>query len=163
MGEGQIAEVNPLARRHFGSSDRLTARQETSPLPQPMRTELLIRNRPLWTPMFLTAAERILLHLLPLWNVKESMREATQEGIAEGTGLRRSHVPRAVKRLVTDSSVEVREGRLHGRGRKVRIHVLTESGIRRGRELLAGLESEEVRFGERRVAIGALAAELGVG
>ena len=98
--------------------------------------------------MLLTAAERVLLHLLPLWNAKDVAREATQEGIAEGTGLRRSHVPRAVKRLVADASVDVREGRIRGRGRKVRVYVLTEPGIRRARELLTGLESEEVLFGD---------------
>jgi len=113
--------------------------------------------------MLLTAAERVLLHLLPLWNAKDAVREATQEGISEGTGLRRSHVPRAVKRLVADGSAEVREGRLRGRGRKVRVYALTEAGIRRARELLAGLESEEVQFGDRRVVIGVLAGELRVG
>lgn len=112
--------------------------------------------------MLLTAAERVLLHLLPLWNAKGAVPEATQEGISEGTGLRRSHVPRAVKRIVEDGSAEMREGRLRGRGRKVRVYALTEAGIRRARELLAGLESEEVQFGDRRVAIGVLATELRV-
>ena len=113
--------------------------------------------------MLLTAAERVLLHLLPLWNTKEALPEATQEGISAGTGLRRSHVPRAVKRLVADGSAEVREGRLRGRGRKVRVYALSEAGIRRGRELLAGLESEEVGFGDRRVTIRDLARELRLG
>ncbi len=108
----------------------------------------------------LTAAERVLLHLLPLWNARDAVREATQEGIADATGLRRSHVPRTVRRLVADGHAEVREGRLKGRGRKVRVYTLTEAGIRRARELLAGFESEEVLFGERRVTVGALAAEL---
>ena len=112
--------------------------------------------------MILTAAERVLLHLHPLWNVKDAVAEATQEGISDGTGLRRSHVPRAVKRLLEDGSAEVREGRLRGRGRKVRVYALTEAGIRRARELLEGLGSEEVRFGDRRVAIRDLAAELRV-
>ena len=110
--------------------------------------------------MLITAAERVLLHLLPLWNAKDAVAEATQEGISAGTGLRRSHVPRAVKRLVEDGAAEVREGRLRGRGRKVRVYVLTAAGIRRARELLEGLQAEEVRFGDRSVAIGALAAEL---
>ena len=108
----------------------------------------------------ITAAERILLHLLPLWTARDPVRGATQEGIAEGTGLRRSHVPRALKRLLADGHVEAREGRLRGRGRKVRLYTLTEAGIRRARELLAGLQSEEVRFGDRTTSIGALAAEL---
>src|SRR5213593_3273690 len=92
--------------------------------------------------MLLTAAERVLIQLLPLWNAKDAVRGATQEGIADGTGLRRSHVPRAVKRLLADGSVEMREGRLRGRGRKVRVYALTEAGIRRARELVAGLEAE---------------------
>jgi len=108
----------------------------------------------------LTAAERVLLHLLPLWNARDAVREATQEGIADATGVRRSHVPRAVRRLVADGHAEVREGHLKGRGRKVRVYTLTEAGIRRARELVAGLESEEVLFGDRRVAVKALAAEL---
>ena len=112
--------------------------------------------------MLITAAERVLLHLLPLWNAKDAVVEATQEGISTGTGLRRSHVPRAVKRLVADGAAEVQEGRLRGRGRKVRVYALTAAGIRRARELLEGLEAEEVRFGDRRVGIGALAAELRV-
>ncbi len=112
--------------------------------------------------MTLTAAERVLLHLLPLWSAKDPLRGATQEGIADATGLRRSHVPRAMKRLVADGAVETREGRLQGRGRKVRLYTLTEAGIRRAREILAGLQSEEVRFGDRRTTVGALAAELHV-
>src|SRR2546426_9040008 len=110
--------------------------------------------------MLLTAAERVLIQLLPLWNAKDAVRGATQEGIADGTGLRRSHVPRAVKRLLADGSVEVREGRLGGRGRKVRVYALTEAGIRRARDLVAGLESEEVHFGDRRISVAALALEL---
>src|SRR5881397_1092193 len=91
--------------------------------------------------MLLTAAERVLIQLLPLWSAKDAVRGATQEGIADG-------------------SVEVREGRLRGRGRKVRVYALTEAGIRRARDLVAGLESEEVRFGDRRISVAALAAEL---
>jgi DNA-binding MarR family transcriptional regulator len=112
--------------------------------------------------MRITAAERVLLHLLPLWSARDPLRGATQEGIADATGLRRSHVPRAMKRLVADGAVEVREGRLQGRGRKVRLYALTEAGIRRAREILSGLQSEEVRFGDRRTTVGALAAELHV-
>ena len=123
----------------------------------------MIRKRGVRAGVLVTAAERVLIHLLPLWNAKDAVRGATQEGIAEGTGLRRSHVPRAVKRLLADGSIEAREGRLRGRGRKVNVYALTEAGIRRARELVQGLESEEVRFGERRVSIGALATELRLG
>ncbi|HEY5538012.1 MAG TPA: hypothetical protein VIL58_00535 [Thermoplasmata archaeon] len=110
----------------------------------------------------LTAAERVLLHLRPFWNARDGVREITQEGIAEGTGMLRSHVPRALKRLLADGHAEVREGRLRGRGRKVRLYYLTESGIRRARDLLTGIEGEEVQFGERHVTIRELSEELRV-
>ncbi len=108
----------------------------------------------------LTAAERVLLHLLPFWNVRDGAPALTQEGIAERTGLLRSHVPRSLKGLLAEGHIEVREGRLRGRGRKVRLYFLTESGIRRARDLLAGVESESVMFGERRVTVRDLAQEL---
>src|SRR3972149_4070368 len=97
----------------------------------------------------LTAAERVLLHLLPFWNVRDGAPALTQEGIAERTGLLRSHVPRSLKRLVAEAHIEVREGRLRGRG-----------GSRPARAPLAGVEGESVMFGERRVTVRDLAQEL---
>jgi len=150
---GIVVITNPSARERFFAGEN----HET-----PSQTEFLISSPGVRTRVLLTAAERVLLHLLPLWNAKDAVHPATQEGISEGTGLRRSHVPRALKRLVADNSVDVREGRLRGRGRKVRVYGLTEAGIRRARDLLAGLSSEEVRFGDRRVVLAALAEELRV-
>jgi DNA-binding PadR family transcriptional regulator len=150
---GIVVITNPSARERFLASEN----HEPA-----LSTEFLITSRGLRTRVLLTAAERVLLHLLPLWNAKDAVHEATQEGISEGTGLRRSHVPRALKRLVADNSVDVRDGRLRGRGRKVRVYSLTEAGIRRARDLLGGLSSEPVRFGDRRIALAVLAEELHV-
>jgi len=150
---GIVVITNPSARERFFAGENHQTRSQT---------EFLITRPGVRTRVLLTAAERVLLHLLPLWNTKDAVHPATQEGISEGTGLRRSHVPRALKRLVTDNSVDVREGRLRGRGRKVRVYALTEAGIRRARDLLAGLSSEQVRFGDRRIALAALAEELRV-
>lgn len=96
--------------------------------------------------MVLTAAERALVHLYDHWDRREPSPEMTQEGIARGAGIGRSHVPRAVRRLLAGGWVEEREGRIKGRGRKVRLYVLTESGVRRAREILTGLRSEPVRI-----------------
>src|SRR2546428_9426252 len=104
------------------------------------------------TRVLLTGAERVLLHLLPLWNTKDAVHPATQEGISEGTGLRRSHVPRALKRLVTDNSVDVREGRVRGRGREGRGYALTGAGNPGPRGLLPRPSFEQEGLGGRPIS-----------
>ena len=92
--------------------------------------------------MLLTAGERTLLHLLSFWNAKDPPEAITQQGIAEGARLRRSHVPRTVQALARERYVEEREGRVRSRGRRVKLYYLTEAGLRRGRELAKALEAQ---------------------
>ncbi|MBI4415431.1 MAG: hypothetical protein HY557_00425 [Euryarchaeota archaeon] len=94
--------------------------------------------------MLLTAGERVLLHLLNFWNVKDPPEAISQQGIAEAARLRRSHVPRTVKALAREGHVEEREGRVRGHGRKVKLYYLTEAGVRRARELAAALEEQAI-------------------
>ena len=86
--------------------------------------------------MDLTAAERVLLHLHDFWTAREPVREVTQEGIAAGTGVLRSHVPRALRTLILQGEIEESSGRIRGRGRKVKVYRVTEQGMRRARVLL---------------------------
>jgi len=92
--------------------------------------------------MLLTAGERVLLHLLAFWNARDPPEAITQQGIADAARLRRSHVPRTVKALAREAYVEEREGRVQGRGRKVKLYYLTEAGLRRARELAKALEAQ---------------------
>ncbi len=92
--------------------------------------------------MLLTAGERVLLHLLNFWNARDPPDAITQQGIAEVARLRRSHVPRTVKALAREGYVEERDGRVQGRGRKVKLYYLTEAGLRRARELAKALEAQ---------------------
>ena len=94
--------------------------------------------------MLLTAGERVLLHLLAYWNVKDPPEAITQQGIGEATRIRRSHVPRTVKALAKDAYVEEREGHVRGRGRKVKLYFLTEAGLRRARELAGALDAQPI-------------------
>jgi len=94
--------------------------------------------------VLLTASERVLLHLLGFWNVKDPPEGITQQGIGEATRIRRSHVPRAVKALSKDAYVEERDGHVRGRGRKVKLYFLTEAGLRRARELARALEAQPI-------------------
>lgn len=94
--------------------------------------------------MLLTAGERVLLHLLNFWNARDPPDAITQQGIAEVARLRRSHVPRTVKALAREGYVEERDGRVQGRGRKVKLYYLTEAGLRRARELAKALDRKSV-------------------
>lgn len=104
--------------------------------------------------MILTAAERVLAHLSGHWNAPEPRPAMTQEGIGEAVGVRRSHVPRVVRGLVRDGLVEERDGRIRGRGRKVRVYYLTSAGLARAREIVRGIEAEEIPLGEDRMTVG---------
>ena len=104
--------------------------------------------------MILTAAERVLAHLSAYWNVQEPRPGMTQEGIGEAVGLRRSHVPRVVKGLVRDGHLEERVGRVRGRGRRVRVYFLTPAGLSRAREIVRGIESEEIPVGQDKMTVG---------
>lgn len=91
----------------------------------------------------LTVKERILLHLRDC--VRRGLSESiTQEGIALGVGIRRSHVPRAVKKLVEEGSAEEVTARLPGKTRKVKTYKLTDLGMRIAREISDRLENEKI-------------------
>ena len=92
--------------------------------------------------MLLTAGERVLLHLLGFWNARDPPAAITQLGIADAARLRRSHVPRTVKALAREAYVEERQGRVQGRGRRVKLYYLTEAGLRRARELAKALDAQ---------------------
>jgi len=94
--------------------------------------------------VLLTAGERVLLHLLAFWNVKDPPEAITQQGIGEATRVRRSHVPRSVKALAKDGYVNERDGHVRGRGRKVKLYFLTEAGLRRARELAGALDAQPI-------------------
>src|SRR3970040_604387 len=114
----------------------------------------------------LTAAERVLLHLLPFWNVRDGAPALTQEGIAERTGLLRSHVPRSLKGLLAEGHIGVREGRLRvlDLAQELRITPLEVivglDGERKYRPREAQLALPQVELLERNGEIRTLAAWL---
>ncbi len=112
--------------------------------------------------MELTAAERVLLHLHPFWNVREVGREGTQAGIAEGARLLRSHVPRTLKALQSEGLLDARDARLRGRMRKVRVYALTEAGVRRARQILSEVDATSVEVEGRTTTLGEARRNLGL-
>ena len=107
--------------------------------------------------MNITAAERVILHIAEYWKESKPLDELTQKGIAEGAGLRRGHVPRNLKKLMVEGFIEKSEGRVSGRGRKVKFYKITEAGLRRAKQLKESLLMDEVEFEGEKKTIGELA------
>lgn len=112
--------------------------------------------------MELTAAERVLVHLHGFWNVAEPGREATQAGIADAARLLRSHVPRTLRTLQDGGLVDVRETRLRGQRRKIRVYGLTEAGVRQARQILGDIDRISVDVDGRPTTLGDARKALGL-
>lgn len=80
--------------------------------------------------MVFTSGDRVLLHLLLKGNREDSIGGvADQDDIAAFCGIGRTHVPRALKPLISDDLVNESQGRAPGRTRRVKVYCLTEKGI----------------------------------
>jgi len=88
----------------------------------------------------LSSSDTILLHLKNYWNVRGEFPIAiTQEGIAQATNIRRSHVPRILQKMKRSGLVEERLGHVEVLKRRIKIYFLTEVGFRKTQEILAEL------------------------
>jgi len=114
-----------------------------------------------WT-VDLTASERILLHIAQYWRTTEAVSELTQQGIASGAQVRRSHVPRNLKRLISEGLVEATEGRIGGRARRVNYYRTTEAGLRQARELRESLLGARVLHCGKEATVADLAKQFGL-
>ncbi|UCE44968.1 MAG: hypothetical protein JSU93_06140 [Methanobacteriota archaeon] len=94
----------------------------------------------------LSVNDRVLLHLSKFATdaqPEEYPAESTQVGIAEGVGISRTHVPRAVKTLIRDGFVEERRGRVADKGRRMSVYTVTPEGFRKA-ESIWGMVRESV-------------------
>jgi len=80
----------------------------------------------------LTAGEKILIYLYDYIKYRNSFEvpfEVTQDGIAQNTGINRSHIPRSVKKFIDKNYIEEVSAHVKGMGRRRKVYFLTESGI----------------------------------
>ena len=92
----------------------------------------------------LSVNERVLLHLSRFATdtpPEEYSPDSTQVGIAEGVGISRTHVPRAVKALIKDGQIEELRGRVANRDRRMSVYAVTPEGFRKAEETWEGVRT----------------------
>ena len=90
--------------------------------------------------------DRILLHLYDFKGVRTDFPpDITQAGIASAIGIRRSHIPRSVKRLEEEGALEKRRERVHGSGRHLKMYFLTEGGYKRAAMIRREVGGKRIR------------------
>ena len=91
--------------------------------------------------------DRVLLHLSRFATdtpPEEYPSEATQVGIAEGVGISRTHVPRAVRTLMKEGLVDELRGRVANRDRRMSVYSVSAEGFRRAEKIWAEIKSSKV-------------------
>ena len=102
----------------------------------------------------LSVNDRVLLHLSKFATdtpPEEYPEESTQVGIADGVGISRTHVPRAVKTLIREGLVEEHRGRVSDRERRMSVYAVTPEGFRKAEGLWETVRASKltvVRDGE---------------
>ena len=92
----------------------------------------------------LSVNERVLLHLSRFATdtpPEQYSPQSTQVGIADGVGISRTHVPRAVKTLLKDGQIEELRGRVANRDRRMSVYAVTPEGFRKAEEIWEGVRT----------------------
>ena len=117
----------------------------------------------------LTAYDRILLHLDEFSRFEEEAQPphaVSQNGIADRTGLLRSHIPRAIRILLGKGMITERIAHVKGGARSRHVYFPTWEGSATARELRAELEAAPVtvklRSGTRTVKAAEVSGLLGI-
>ncbi len=95
----------------------------------------------------LTVDERVILHLyefIPYEEDFEAPGDITQAGIAKGIGIERKHVPRAVKKLITENLVETRISHVKSGRQRKKVYYLTFEGKALARRIWESLAKKMV-------------------
>ncbi|MGA1821660.1 MAG: hypothetical protein ACMUIG_03955 [Thermoplasmatota archaeon] len=97
----------------------------------------------------LTVDERVVLHLMdfiPNEEDFEAPEGSTQAGIANGVGIERKHVPRAVNKLIDQKMLETRVSHVKGSRQRKKVYFLSFEGKALARRIWKSLASKEVEI-----------------
>ncbi len=85
-----------------------------------------------------TIEERILIHLLDFVKLRDEIEvppSLTQQGISKGVGIKKKHVPRALKAMIENDFIEERTAHVIGKTQRMKTYFLTLKGEKKAREL----------------------------
>ncbi len=96
--------------------------------------------------------EKLLIYLRNYLDCKEGgifPKEVTQEGIAEGVDMSRTHVSRVVQGLIDEGLLKEHLANVKGSGRKLKTYTLTMKGIRAAEDIISQLEDTDITMIKR--------------
>lgn len=111
----------------------------------------------------LTYSDRLLLYLLEYEKFRERHTYpfgVTQKGIAEGIDILPAHVPRTVKKLISEGTIEEKFGRVEGIPRKVRVYFLTPQGVAKANALKNEILAKKIPVKEGNEIVEKTVAEI---
>ncbi len=94
-----------------------------------------------------TAKEKVIVHILDYYGKEDGYSlpvEITQEGIADSVGLKQNTVSYAVRKLVEDGFMKEETRRIKGKKQKRKAYFLTDSGIKKARDIRNEMLNTEV-------------------
>jgi DNA-binding MarR family transcriptional regulator len=94
-----------------------------------------------------TSKDKVLLHLKGYWQHRQDKEfpvALTQKGISEMTGVRLSHVPRTIKRMLSRELVNEVKAHVQGESRRYKVYCLTEKGMLEANHLLDSVKDRRV-------------------
>jgi hypothetical protein len=96
----------------------------------------------------LTFQEKVLLHLLDFANIGDQFEypeEITQKGVANAVCMQRKHIPRILKKLVSNELAREDQGHVKEHAQRMKIYFLTWKGIEKSKKLKSHLEEKTVQ------------------
>jgi DNA-binding MarR family transcriptional regulator len=87
----------------------------------------------------------ILVHLRAYWSIRGDLPKAvTQDGISKATRIRRTHVPRILKKMKESGLVDEQFGHVKSVKRRLKTYSLTQKGYRTAEEVYQDLSNMEI-------------------
>jgi DNA-binding MarR family transcriptional regulator len=113
----------------------------------------------------LSSADMILVHLMAYWNIRGDLPKAvTQDGISKATRIRRTHVPRILKKMKESGLVDEQFGHVKSVKRRLKTYSLTQKGYRTAEEVYQDLSDMEITVsresGDTRLKFGEASGSL---
>ncbi len=111
----------------------------------------------------LSSKDKTLVHLFEQRRecLQDSPAETiTQDGISSALGVPRTHITRLLRPLIEEGLIEEEKKRVAGKERRMKVYVLTPSGLARSKDLVERLSSQKLEVVENRGKRFVLASDL---